>query len=110
VPGWLRLPLILSSGRRDEVLTDEMLRLGAAPGYPRPLATLEPFRRRVANPDDDMPGAALLADRLITLPTHSRLEPTDLAKLEAWIGGQRLQEVARGPAQDPPARHRDEQT
>lgn len=110
VPGWLRLPLILSSGRRDELLTDELLRLGAAPGYPRPLATLEPFRHRVANPDDDMPGAALLADRLITLPTHSRLEPTDLAKLEAWIVDQRVQELARGPAQDPPGTLGDERT
>ena len=89
VPGWLRLPLILSSGNRDEALTEEIRRLGVAPGYPTPLVTLEPFRQRVANVDDDMPGATLLAERLITLPTHSRLTAGDLARLEAWIGSQR---------------------
>lgn len=101
VPGWLRLPVVLSSGRRDEVLTDSLIRLGVAPGYPQPLATLEPFRQRVSNVQDDMPGAALLSERLITLPTHSRLEARDLARLEAWIAGQRVQELAPGAAAEP---------
>ena len=92
MPGWLRLPL-LPNVPRDAVLTEDLLRLGAAPAYPAALATLEPFRRRVTNPADDMPGAALLAERLITLPTHSRLEPGDLARLEAWVAS-RMQEVA----------------
>jgi dTDP-4-amino-4,6-dideoxygalactose transaminase len=71
------------------VLTEDIRRLGVAPGYPTPLFTLEPFRNRVANLDDDMPGATLLAERLVTLPTHSRLTAVDLARLEAWIAGQR---------------------
>src|SRR5690606_17708377 len=65
VPGWLRLPLVLSSAPRNEVLTEELMRLGIAPGYPRPLATLEPFRGRVQNISAEMPGAELLAERLI---------------------------------------------
>ena len=96
VPGWLRLPLVLAAGERDEVLTEPLRRLGVAPGYPAPLATLDPFRRRVQNAGDDMPGAELLAQRLITLPTHSRLEPPDLAKLEAWVASRRVQELAPG--------------
>jgi hypothetical protein len=55
------------------------------PGYPWALADLRGFGGRVGNADWRFPGARTLAERLITLPTHSRLRERDLEALETWL-------------------------
>jgi hypothetical protein len=59
--------------------------LGIWPSYPRSLADLAGFGERRVNAGDSFPGARELADRLVTLPVHSRLSPRDLDALERWI-------------------------
>jgi perosamine synthetase len=84
-PGYLRLPVVASLGVRGAAAEAEARRLGVTPGYPQALCDLARFRGRCANRDAAFPGSRLLAARLCTLPTHSRLEPTDLTRLEQWI-------------------------
>jgi len=85
-PGWLRLPLRLAVGdARESVAVARAKRLGVWPGYPRSLADLAGFGGRRCNAGTEFPGALELASRLVTLPTHGRLAPHDVAALEAWI-------------------------
>jgi hypothetical protein len=56
------------------------------PGYPKPLAHLEGFGGRVRRqPDDAWPGAATLAARLFTVPTHGLAGRADRERLLASI-------------------------
>lgn len=84
-PGYLRLPVLASLGVRRSAAETAARRLGVMPGYPQALCDLERFGPRCLNRDDPFPGSRLLAARLCTLPTHSRLAARDLAHLEAWI-------------------------
>jgi dTDP-4-amino-4,6-dideoxygalactose transaminase len=84
-PGYLRLPVLTSSGVRRSATEPAARRLGVMPGYPKPLSDLERFGPRCLNRDARFPGARLLAARLCTLPTHGRLEIGDLRRLEQWI-------------------------
>ena len=81
-PGYLRLPALLTSSDRSSPA--EWERLGVARGYPRPLPELPTVQDRTLRPRP-MPGAESLADRLVTLPTHSLLREQDLAALEEWL-------------------------
>lgn len=83
VPGYLRLPLIArdaeSRGRRSNAR-----RLGIMPGYPGALSDLAGFGSKHAVPLPALVGARFLAQRLITMPVHSRLSEHDLIALEEW--------------------------
>jgi dTDP-4-amino-4,6-dideoxygalactose transaminase len=81
-PGYLRLPARVAPEIRG---TSAAARLGVFPSYPQALCDLSGFAARCVNCDDAFPGARLLASRLCTLPTHSRLDGRDLARLERWI-------------------------
>jgi dTDP-4-amino-4,6-dideoxygalactose transaminase len=85
VPGYLRLPVIADAEWARRARTTEAHALGIMPGYPRALCDLPGFADRVRNRDAEFPGARLLAERLVTLPVHSRLTPADLAALIAWL-------------------------
>ena len=78
-PAYLRFPLLLSTGS----IPTSLRRLGVARGYPKPLPTLDPWVGDV--PQDAFPGARQLADRLVTLPTHSRLPDRDPAAYAARV-------------------------
>ncbi len=84
-PGYLRLPVLASPTARRAVVEGAGRRLGVMPGYPKALCDLERFGTRALNRDSAFPGSRLLAARLCTLPTHGRLSPGDLARLEQWI-------------------------
>lgn len=84
-PGYLRLPVLASVEARRAAGTLAARRLGIMPGYPKALCDLERFRPRCLNRDAAFAGSRLLAERLCTLPTHGRLSPRDLARLEQWI-------------------------
>jgi dTDP-4-amino-4,6-dideoxygalactose transaminase len=83
-PGFLRLPL-LSDGAPVVDVVRALGDRGVAPGYPVPLHELRAFRDRVVNTADDFAGAARLAARLFTFPTHSLLTERDLRALEDWF-------------------------
>jgi dTDP-4-amino-4,6-dideoxygalactose transaminase len=84
-PGYLRFPLLLPADAVAAGRTFENRRLGIWPSYPRSLADLPGFGERRLNREDDFPGARTLAERLVTLPVHSQLQPRDIAALERWI-------------------------
>lgn len=85
LPGYLRLPALAPSGARRTAALRAGGLLGIAPGYPMPLSTLPKLETLLRPGVHTYPGAATLADRMITLPTHSRLSAEDLIRLEHWI-------------------------
>jgi dTDP-4-amino-4,6-dideoxygalactose transaminase len=84
-PGYLRLPVLAAPTARRAVASAAARRLGVMPSYPQPLCDLGPLAPRCANRAAAFPGGRLLAARLCTLPTHSRLDARDLTRLEHWI-------------------------
>ncbi len=83
-PGWLRFPVVAPSPAAA-VLDAGALALGLAPGYPLSLADLPGFSHRVIDRDRQLPGARLLATRLITAPTHALVTDGDRAAALAWM-------------------------
>jgi len=83
--GYLRLPSVAAPATRAAAMSRDAHALGIMPGYPRALCDLRGFGKRVVNRGDGFPGARTLAERLVTLPTHSRLRESDLVRLEAWL-------------------------
>lgn len=84
-PSWLRLPLLPSATLQPQVQTPEARRLGVTPGYPLPLSALPGFAERLTQRGQAFPGAELLAQSLITLPTHGQLTARDLERLAHWL-------------------------
>ncbi len=84
-PGYLRLPVIASPESRRAAADRTARRLGVMPGYPKALCDVERVQQRCLNRDDRFSGSRLLAARVCTLPTHSRLSADDLVRLERWI-------------------------
>jgi dTDP-4-amino-4,6-dideoxygalactose transaminase len=69
---FLRLPVIAPAAWRDPSLR----RAGVYRGYPRALPELSQVRPLLEGEEPRVPpGARELADRLVTLPTHSRSDP-----------------------------------
>jgi dTDP-4-amino-4,6-dideoxygalactose transaminase len=87
--GYLRLPFMASAAARAEAATSRARALGIMPGYPAALSDLPGFGDRVLNLNESLPGARLLAERLVTLPVHSLLSERDLTALEAWAAARR---------------------
>ena len=81
--GYLRYPVV-SRQARKELASSEVNR-GIMPGYPKSLASLPGFTDRVMNCGQRFPGADALVERLLTLPTHSRLTESDLSALRRWL-------------------------
>ena len=81
--GYLRLPFLATPAARAAAASARPL--GIMPGYPTALCDLPGFAERVLNRSDAFPGARLLAERLITLPTHGLLRERDLVRLEGWL-------------------------
>lgn len=84
-PGWLRLPVLFSRDAERAAALRSGRPLGVMPAYPQGLAQLTSFRPRVRNAGEAHPGAAALASRLVTLPTHGQLRAADLEALERWL-------------------------
>jgi dTDP-4-amino-4,6-dideoxygalactose transaminase len=76
--GWLRFPVVVndSGALRDP----DARRLGIMPGYEGILADLPLAPGRLVNAGP-WPGAAQLASRLRTLPSHSLLRSRDMAAI-----------------------------
>ena len=81
-PGYLRYPVLTSDPRFRSV---DARRLGIMPGYPRTLADIDALRPIGRNRDAAFPGARMLVEELVTLPTHSMLTDRDFDRLAAFI-------------------------
>jgi perosamine synthetase len=68
--GWLRFPVVLQRTAAP-ALGGDLVAAGVMRGYPRSLADLPGFGSRRLNVGDTFHGARLLAERLVTIPTHS---------------------------------------
>jgi dTDP-4-amino-4,6-dideoxygalactose transaminase len=85
-PSWLRLPVLSNDATTRRRLLDKGRRSGVGPGYPRNLPSIaEDKGASAAVPEGSFPGSEQLARRLITLPTHSRLQEEDVSALERLI-------------------------
>jgi dTDP-4-amino-4,6-dideoxygalactose transaminase len=87
LPGWLRLPLLPTDPVLRRATQPAASALGILPAYPIPLSRLPGFTSRVGGASEGFPGAEDLSRRLQTLPTHSLLRESDLARLEGWLAG-----------------------
>jgi dTDP-4-amino-4,6-dideoxygalactose transaminase len=83
VAGWLRFPLLVDDP--TALLDGDARRLGVMPGYQGLLADLPLAPGRLVN-GGPWPGAAQLASRLRTLPTHGLLRPVDIAAIVRLLG------------------------
>jgi dTDP-4-amino-4,6-dideoxygalactose transaminase len=79
-PGYLRLA-VRDVGR----LRDAAPRLGIMRGYPRTLREQKELLPHLMPNEQTTPGAAELQRSLFTLPTHHRVSPGDLRRLEKWM-------------------------
>lgn len=86
-PGWIRFPLLIPDGMEGFRDPRRARLLGAAAGYP----VLLPDLPAGARLDDrgggapGWPGARMLVQRLVTLPTHSRTRPSERAELVSLL-------------------------
>ncbi|HEU5209434.1 MAG TPA: DegT/DnrJ/EryC1/StrS family aminotransferase [Longimicrobiales bacterium] len=77
--GWVRYPLLTTRAIRTHLLT-ELGRDGLAASYPIPLRSLPEMQPHLAWTSVETPGSDMLADGLLTLPTHAHA-PTDIGSL-----------------------------
>jgi hypothetical protein len=84
-PSWLRLPVLADTAVRNGARQRGAWRLGIQHAYPRLLDQLPTVVPVNGSSGVSWPGARQLRDQLITLPTHGRLRPRDLAALQRWI-------------------------
>jgi len=82
-PGFLRFPVVWT-GLTMRDLTGARA-LGVMAGYPRALVDVPEIGDKVVNSTEKVPGARLLAERLMTLPTHGGMSPRDVADVCAWL-------------------------
>jgi hypothetical protein len=79
--GYLRLALLDTGGRRVPRAT-----IGALRGYPLTLAQHAPLQPILLQGECAGRGSEILRDTLFTLPTHSRVNRSDLTRLGQWLG------------------------
>lgn len=80
-PGFLRLPVLV----RNCTLDPAERQLGILRGYPTALCDLPQLTVRFVSTSHSFTGARELAQRLVTVPVHSRLTQADLNGIEQWL-------------------------
>ena len=88
-PGWLRYPVLVSPRIKQVFERSLARRHGVMPGYPGVLADLPVSSARWAGRPFQVPKARTLADRLFTLPTHSRVEPFEMEIIRKCVHQER---------------------
>lgn len=84
--GYLRFPVLWN---RATHLGRAQRRLGVGAAYPCVLSDLPIVAERSsADARDPLPGARVLVERLLTLPTHSLLAPRDRDAITRWLAAQ----------------------
>jgi dTDP-4-amino-4,6-dideoxygalactose transaminase len=79
VPGYLRFPIVTANEPTPAPA------LGIVRGYPRPLNEQPELQPILLPSSDTFPGAATLAAKLLTIPTHHLVTPRDLTDLTQWL-------------------------
>lgn len=77
--GYLRFPVLLRGDPTDAPA------LGIAHGYPNPLSAEPEMQSCMIASKEPLHGARELARRLVTLPTHHMVTPSDLASMSRWM-------------------------
>lgn len=83
--GYLRYPCTAEGRAAADALCERAGALGVARGYPSPLPRLPAAARISPCADAIVPGAAFLADALVTLPTHGWVEERDVESVRELI-------------------------
>jgi hypothetical protein len=81
-PGFLRFPVVSS-----ETPLPPAKSIGAVPGYPRLLDEEPAISAIVDAGSERLTGAAVLRDRLRTLPVHGMMQPRDFDAIRRWLLG-----------------------
>jgi hypothetical protein len=81
--GFLRLALLAGAG--DRIVRPD---LGALPGYPMTLDQHVQLRPVLFAGERAGKGSVRLRDKLFTIPTHSRIDQSDVARLSEWLNGE----------------------
>lgn len=87
-PGYLRLPLRVRDPAERARLLSSLDGTGVASSYPESLASLPEISASTAAPTS-IPNSEALAAELVTVPTHSLLQPRDLERLTSILSGRR---------------------
>jgi len=95
VAGYLRYPIVAQTPEIAVWLVREGAGCGLAPGYPLSLADLPGFTRASAAAGGQFDGARALAQRLVTLPTHSGVSATVRGRLGTLLTTPNLLQVIR---------------
>jgi perosamine synthetase len=88
--GYLRLPLRVEGGigaLGSRAGAEYVSRLGLARSYPTTVAELPVVAERLTGPGRRWPGAEQLVRELITVPTHSRVKPSERRAIERLLRG-----------------------
>lgn len=82
-PGYLRLPVLMgdSAARAGIAASLRAAGLGISTAYPVCLADVEGLQPYLDLNRGRLPGARSVAARILTLPTHSLVTPTDIARI-----------------------------
>lgn len=86
---YLRYPVLPANG--DPLLTQGLLQngrareLGISPGFPLSLDAVPGLRPHLVRPEQRFPGARLLAESLVTLPTHDCVRASDSEAVLACV-------------------------
>jgi perosamine synthetase len=80
--GFLRLALVVDGSSR--IMRPD---LGALPGYPMTLDQHVQLRPLLVSGERAGKGSERLRDKLFTVPTHSRIDQSDVARLSEWLNG-----------------------
>lgn len=85
---WLRLALLVEDpARRAQLLIDlNAAGIGATGSYPASLADVPELQASLAGGPADMPGARLVASRILTLPTHPYVSSADIRTIASVVG------------------------
>jgi hypothetical protein len=75
-------------------------RLGVLRGYPLTLEEHAPLRTALMPGESAGSGSRTLRDRLFTIPTHSLVVASDLARIEEWFRATSCMALARPHARE----------
>jgi dTDP-4-amino-4,6-dideoxygalactose transaminase len=89
VPTYIRLPVLARDAtmRQSVVTALERAGIGASPFYPGAICDIAGIGGQMATGDFHRPGAEEISLRLLTLPTHARVEPKDIERIAEVLGG-----------------------
>jgi perosamine synthetase len=86
-PAYLRLPILLANAEAREAAIAELTSggIGATGSYPASLIDVAELRPHLVNPAAATPGGRTVASRIVTLPTHPFVSPTDIGRVIATL-------------------------